>query len=128
MTLLEQVVADLQAATGVQVSYGRARTIEGPVITVTQDETAEDTMFAERGFDIDVYAPGPDPSVVERLRRSIERTLHYRLMGETDDAGAVRLRVQDQAYVEDEDDYTHWTMRVIARIFRLDAARAKGGS
>lgn len=127
-TLLERVVEELRDATGVQVSYGRAVSIEGTIIILTQDETSESTMFAERGFDIDIFAPGPDPEQVERLRRTVERTLHYWMVGETDDTGAARLRIESQSYVEEDEDWSHWTIRAVARIFRLDAARSHGST
>lgn len=120
MTLLETIIDLLRQTTAVPVRYGRAADPSGTQIVVTHDETPETVSMAEVGFDIDIYAPDPDPAEVERLRRLIVRDLHYRLIGQTDDFGAVRVFLRDQAWVDEDDDWTHWTMRLGARVFRSD--------
>lgn len=122
MTLLETFIDLLRQRTGVPVRYGRAADPSGTQIVVTHDETPETVSMAEVGFDVDIYAPDPDPTQIERLRQLIVPALHYRYIGATDDFGAARVFLRDQAWVDDDDDWTHWTMRFAVRVFRTDLA------
>jgi len=112
-------VARIRGAVDAPVRYGRAAGLDGAQIIVTQDETAIDVFRAERGIDLDIYTPGPDPAEIERLRRDITGALHYTLIGATDDAGAVRVYLRDQSDADDDTDHwMHWTMRFVARFVR----------
>jgi hypothetical protein len=117
-TLLESVVQRLRGAVDAPISYGRAAGLTGVQVVVTQDETPVDARRAERGLDIDIFAPGPDPAAIESARRDIVDALHYALIGNTDDAGAVRVFLRDQSDVDDDEDWAHWSMRFVARFAR----------
>lgn len=122
MTLLETMMALLRQRANVPVTYGRAPDASGTQVIVTHDETSESVSMAEVGFDVDIYGPGPDPTEIERLRQLIVPALHYRYIGSTDEYGAARVFLRDQAWVDDDDDWIHWTMRFAVRVYRTDLA------